>query len=383
MVLVIVAVGAAVAVSELLMPGLVERARDLVATSPDEAPTEGLNGQRSVTLVTVDDRSGEHAANVAVLSYDEAADQGTVVLVPVGTVAEVPGHGTFTIGEAHDFGGPPLVWVTVDNLLGAQLDSVVALTHAGWASVLSEVGGVDVDVRSRLEPADGRGAAFDPGIQRLEGAPGADYVLLQAEGESEVERLPRMRQVIDGLLAAVADDPQVLDRIITAGSTGLETPDPDFARSLIEDLADAFARERLTTLTLPVSPLGSGSEDLYRVDADRVELLAQERFAASRPHASEGAGTRLQILNGVGVPGIGQEVAERLRFGGLRVVLTGNADHFDHRTTLIVVYDDTPEQVAVAREIQDLLGVGRVERSTTPQTVVDVTIVVGADFARS
>jgi hypothetical protein len=44
------------------------------------------------------------------------------------------------------------------------------------------------------------------------------------------------------------------------------------------------------------------------------------------------------------------------------------------------VYDDSTDQLAVARDIQERLGVGEIERSGTPQSVVDVTIVVGRDF---
>ncbi len=88
----------------------------------------------------------------------------------------------------------------------------------------------------------------------------------------------------------------------------------------------------------------------------------------------------MEILNGNGAEAVGQDVAERLRGGGYRVVLTGNADSFDYETTLIVVYDDTPEQLAMAEDVRERLGVGEIQRSATPQSVVDATIVVGADF---
>jgi hypothetical protein len=45
------------------------------------------------------------------------------------------------------------------------------------------------------------------------------------------------------------------------------------------------------------------------------------------------------------------------------------------------VYDDSPEQLAVARQVRELLGVGEVAISASPVDVVDVTIILGADFA--
>jgi polyisoprenyl-teichoic acid--peptidoglycan teichoic acid transferase len=160
----------------------------------------------------------------------------------------------------------------------------------------------------------------------------------------------------------------------------IRTADRELAAALLTELADARARERVTTLTLPVSPLGTGRDDLYRVDAARASQLIDERLAASRPTETAGAGRSLQVLNGNGIPGIGQQVAERLQPGGYRILLTGNADRFTHEVTRIVVYDDSAEQLAVARDIQERLGTGEIERSGTPQSVVDVTIVVGRDF---
>lgn len=351
--LVVVAAAAAVVLTEFVAPGLVERARDLVTPSPEPSPSAGdPDVQHAIALVTVDTEPDGQAVNVTVLAYDREADQGTVLLVPLGTVAEVPGHGTFTVGDAYAFGAAPLLWVTVDNLLGARLDGAVTVSHDGWRELLGEVDGRDI----------------------------ADHLGPMVDGEREVERLPRARRVVDRLLEAVGADAGLLDGIAADGPLAPDTADPELVRQLFVDLADAHARDRATTLTLPVSPLGSGGEDLYRVDAAAVERLVDDRFARSRPEQLAGAGTRLQILNGVGVPGLGQEVAQQLRPGGYRVVLTGNADHFDYAETLIVVYENTADQVAVARDIRDLLGVGRIEQSTTPQTVVDVTIVVGADF---
>jgi hypothetical protein len=111
-----------------------------------------------------------------------------------------------------------------------------------------------------------------------------------------------------------------------------------------------------------------------------VDTLVDDRLAASRPEDGVAGGRQLQVLNGNGMPGIGVAVAEVLQPAGYRVLLTGNADRFTYEVTRIVVYDEEPDTLAAAREIRDLLGAGQIERSATPQSVVDVTIVVGHDF---
>ena len=62
------------------------------------------------------------------------------------------------------------------------------------------------------------------------------------------------------------------------------------------------------------------------------------------------------VLNGNGVPGIGEAVAERLLPGGFRVEVSQNASDFDHPETLIVV--GSPDDVGLAERVRDLLGVG-------------------------
>jgi polyisoprenyl-teichoic acid--peptidoglycan teichoic acid transferase len=96
----------------------------------------------------------------------------------------------------------------------------------------------------------------------------------------------------------------------------------------------------------------------------------------------DASGTRMavQILNGNARPGIGQDVADALADGRYRIVLTGNADRFTYRETRILIYSDDPTDLAAAQDISERLGVGVIERSGTPQSVVDVTIIVGADF---
>jgi polyisoprenyl-teichoic acid--peptidoglycan teichoic acid transferase len=386
-----------------------DRARELVVPAEDAAapPAADAPGGRQPALAVVTeavDAGGR--ATVAVLAYDRDEDQGTILLVPAGTVADVPGHGSFTVGDAYTFGEGPLVAVTLDNLLDVRLDGVATLDADGWAELVDEVGPIEVEVRSRLVASTAGGGGevrFEPGRQQLEGRRVAEYLTFRAEGETELDALPRVQHVLLGLLDRIGEDPARLRAALALdgpdadpdgdGSEGEEgaegdevvvgpvrTADRELAAALLTELADARARERVTTLTLPVSPLGTGRDDLYRVDAARAAPLIDERLAASRPTETAGAGRSLQVLNGNGIPGIGQQVAERLQPGGYRILLTGNADRFTHEVTRIVVYEDSSEQLAVARDIQERLGVGEIERSGTPQSVVDVTIVVGRDF---
>jgi hypothetical protein len=84
------------------------------------------------------------------------------------------------------------------------------------------------------------------------------------------------------------------------------------------------------------------------------------------------------VLNGSGLPGVGELVAEQIVPDGFRVVVSQNAANFDHDETLVVV--GSADDVALGERVRDLLGTGSVNVSVA-SGIAPVTIVVGKDFA--
>jgi hypothetical protein len=83
------------------------------------------------------------------------------------------------------------------------------------------------------------------------------------------------------------------------------------------------------------------------------------------------------VLNGSGLPGVGELVAERIVPGGFRIVVSENAANFDHEETLVVV--GSPDDVVLGERVRDLLGTGSVNVSLS-SGIAPVTVVVGKDF---
>lgn len=367
------------------------------ATNADPAPPAVDDGeppdpQPTAVLATFDEQDPRGAATqITVLGWDRASGAATILLVPASVTAEVPGHGIAALGDAFAIGEGPLLDAALDNLLSLDLDTTVGISRQAWASLFTRVGGLTVDVPERLRERDADGTAtvrFAAGEQFLDGPRLAELLTFRAADERELDTLSRTQLVLTTLLAALAEEPARLDALLADGAPMLDlvTPETDLPRleELLTRLAEAQADGRLVVRTLPVSPLGTGDDESYRVDEARTTQLIGDRFAASRPTlANTQGGRRLEIRNGNGVPGVSSEVAQRLIPLGFRVLLTGNADRFDHRETRILVYTDDEEQLAVAREVRDALGLGRIELSEVPQDVVDLTIVVGRDYVES
>jgi hypothetical protein len=83
-------------------------------------------------------------------------------------------------------------------------------------------------------------------------------------------------------------------------------------------------------------------------------------------------------LNGTGAIALTQAVAERIVPAGGEITLTGNVPGFGVRHTSVVYYRKS--DLPAARRVAAALGVGSVAEGNVPLDVVDLTVVVGADF---
>ncbi|HVL89591.1 MAG TPA: LCP family protein [Actinomycetota bacterium] len=321
---------------------------------------------------------------LVVFALDAAGTNPITLFMPTNALTEIPGHGLDLAGRGFQFGGMRLQSLVVDNVLGIVLDRDAAMTDAVLGKLVDAAGGLDITVEDTLiEP--GGGVAFSPGLQKMNGEAVRGYLRYQGDGETELSRIARAQHVWEAMFAAwgrlgVGALAEKFREIGSEWNEGIETGLTPL------DLAEFFSAftagspaDRIYT-ALPVEPVSAGgSEQALRIDEDQVGNLVSQYFAASIPK-NPYLGTRIEVLNGNGIPQIGEEVALKLIPKGYRIVLNKNARSFDFETTKIVVYSRDERSLGAARKIQELLGVGEIEIGTRAQTVVDVTIVVGHDF---
>jgi hypothetical protein len=288
---------------------------------PSADPAPGL------TLLVV--RAGAGPL-LAVLGSESGTAPGAVV-VPVNVVTTIPGQGDGTIAEAALLPGRQAA-TTVANLLGVWIPHYAVTDTARVAAVVDRAGGIEILGQQRTGSE----------VAAILDVPGAG-------------RLLQWREVVDGLLSAGAS----WEAADLVESDGGSTPE------LMSSASGAGAAQ-----LLPTKP---ASGRLKQPDQDAIAELVALAFGAPGD-----APVPVIVLNGSGVPGIGEAVAERLIPGGFRVVVNGNASSFDHDQTLIVA--GTEEELGSAERAAELLGVGSVSVSGIPSGLGDVTIVVGKDF---
>lgn len=363
-------------------------ALDLGKDAPVEEAAQGVVAAplpQTVLLLIRTDAAVPGAAGVTLLAT--ATDgRSSATFIPSTTLVEIPGVGLDRLGLAQQYGGADLLTATVENAMGIQIDGSLVIDRAGLGSLLQRAGGAEIDIPDRLidRQADGTGTvAFDQGPQFLNGLRLAEYWAFDQRGETELDSFPRQQRALDAMFRAL-DDQSLLDTMFADIPAELDTGVPaEELRQVVGTMADAAADGVVVYQLLPVVPFGSADETLgasYQMQAEDVASLVAEQFPGAVPEGGASAPLALQVLNGVGVPGIGQQVDLALRGLDVRIVRTDNARSFDFPTTRIVIYQESAEVMRVARQVQQAMGVGTIQISRQPQSVVDMTLVVGGDF---
>lgn len=357
----------------------------------DAQSEAGVPVQQTWLLIgTVEaDPSGE-AHWISLVSWDRKERRGFVLYIPRSTLVEIPGYGGApdALAKAMALGREPLQTSTVSNLLGVRLDHHLKISDQAIRALFDKVGGLELDIQSKLsrtEP-DGRvQLVFAEGRQHLSGERVAEYLTYVEETGDEISRAVRHATVWSALFEKFRKEGGAQGfRQLMEGSMDLfgTSAEPAVLGGFFENFV-AASPENVIFETMPVTAQGieTGSQ-LYRPDLEGVQRMVERYLAASRPEGAGQPGRRVQILNGNGVPGVGQDVAKALIPKGFRVVLDANAKSFDYEVTQIVVYSDSKETLAIAEEVREALGTGEILISRQPQSVVDVTIVVGKDYPK-
>lgn len=354
-------------------------------TKPGKSTTQPVMTQESwIVMGTVEADTSGSASWISVMSWDKKKAQAFMMYLPKTTLAEVPGIGQETLDQTLSLGKEPLLISGVENLLGIQFDHYMKISDQGIRALFDSAGGLTLDVDQKLTRKQDDGkiyTTFSEGRQHLDGKRVAEFMSYTDESGDEISRANRHATIWSALFDGFGDKPSDLASKVASVKDVFVT---DAKPKDIEDLFRAFAsaRDGQTFMqTLPVTSTGVASGiQHYAPDREAIDKIVQQYLANSRPSGSGRTGRRVEILNGNGKPGLGQEVAEKLVPQGFRIILSQNAKSLEYEKTQVVIYSDSKAALDIAKQVKALLGVGEILISRQQQSVVDVTIVVGKDY---
>ncbi len=158
---------------------------------------------------------------IIVMRLDPDKNATAMLSLPRDLMVDVPGHGRRKLNEAYQLGGPNLAILTVDDLLGLNIQHVISVNFGGFRRAVDRLGCVYIDVDRRyFNDNSGSGPDYaiidlKPGYQKLCGQKALDYVRYR-HGDSDFVRAARqqefLRQVKDqfGLTRFVRDRKELL-----------------------------------------------------------------------------------------------------------------------------------------------------------------------------
>jgi hypothetical protein len=272
-----------------------------------------------------------------------------VIVIPASTSVDIPGGGPATVGAAARE-DPKLMLAAVQATVNRRVPHYLSTGATGLLRLVDRLGGVQVQVEAAFTS---KGVTVPAGSRHLTGS----QVVAYLEGATARDRTGRWEEVLVGLLSGTSDPWR------WAGALGAS----DDAGTAARVLASAHGAQMVD---LPTTLSFAG---LQTPDTKAVAGLVDSQMAGLG-----GPLVRVAVLRGtarrLNVP----DIAALLAPEGFRVTAAPTARLLQSDQTRILA--TAPTFLPQARQVQALIGVGKVYMAAQPSGIADIEIVLGKDF---
>jgi len=320
---------------------------------------------------------------VVLASYDSTTGSGNLIYFPNDLLVNVPGAGMDQLNNLVnlDEGRISKTLVTIENLLGIEIDHYVLGTERDLRIVFDQMSPTwPLEVPARVsfkDPSTGTQVTLNTGKQQVSSSVATSYLTYAPPGK-EVELCKRQEDfapVFLGRSKAMFDD---ISKLTAKNADLFDTDASDEELSGIWQTY-ALLGGKLEQGILPVKEFKYENTVVHRTDQDALPAFVK-KYVKSASTKTKTKRFKVEILNGNGVPGIGQAVTSKLDMAKFQIVNSANADNFDHQDTVILVYDQDPDTVHAAEIVRYEMEVGRIEFRDKTQDIADISVIVGKDF---
>ena len=377
---------------------------------------EAARGTVNVLIVGLDNVDGASRTDAIALAIFDADNMGLrIASIPRDSRVYIPGRSWDKINHAYVYGGMNLLRETIVNLTGLPVDYFVKINYKSFPKLIDLIGGVDIYVDKKLVYNDYSGKLFiniPKGQQHMDGKTALGYVRFRHDPLGDIGRVQRQQKfiniVIDKLKspAIIPKIPSLVNEVLNAVDTDLAPLEAlkllQFANSLSHDRIKMFMAPGKSGFSKNISywildnkafsqqlsaEFSQADESLREANAginlnekegrdDEIpEGFDSEKIAALRDQILS-----IRILNGDGEKGIGKRAAAIFQRIGIEVPYTGNARHYDYRTSSIIYPPDSDDSVKQgAMALAELCGITNQKLIQPDRRATSLTLIIGHD----
>ena len=180
-----------------------------------------------VLLLGTDGRPGEtnyRSDTIVLMRVDPTNKKVTLVSIPRDTKVSYKGQ-TMKINATHTADGAAGVVTAVDALCGVKISHYVEVSFDGFSTVVDALGGVTVDVDTKIDDEKAGDDVIEPGTQVLNGSQALTYCRSRAFVDGDYTRTRHQRTFITALISQVTatSNPLTLVSVVNAGADMLST----------------------------------------------------------------------------------------------------------------------------------------------------------------
>ena len=325
--------------------------------------------------------SRNEVASLALLAVTPEGKGGTIVSIPVGSMADVAKtEQPRRIADSYAAGGLMALETDVENLMNITVDFSDDVTATEFAALLTNVGTQPVVLQQPVTDTGADGAAV---VVLESGSSTATPDLLAAglassqTGTPESARLPQVKALWNSIAragvatpSAVADGPT---SSISPLDTGAFTSTAAFVNALLKGEIDVW---QFSSTLFTDAVRNPNQLDLYGLDGGEVLMVMASVVPSALTVTTSNVAVMVDIPFASAV--VAKEVVTRLAFLGANVVLIRQSpDLATERTT--VYYNDSIAKTE-AEDYSTLLGPLEFTESKDVISGVNLRIVLGNDF---
>jgi LCP family protein required for cell wall assembly len=400
MIIILLAISAGAAGAYLrLQPYINPDSKDIYDTFEIRKKSNGLFGTMNILVAGLDSTDGtERADSLAIVLVDIDTKKIKVMSIPRDSRVFIPKRGWEKINHAFSYGKIGLLKEVTVNLLGLPIDFYLVLNFKTFPAIVDLLGGVTIDVEKRLVYNDYSGKLhidIPKGIQTLDGKNALHYVRFRHDSLSDLGRITRQQKFVKEAIRKL-QNPLILPKIPELVSEAIKMLNTDISPVQAIQLA-SYLRDikegDLKFFTLPGKAANIGALSYWLPDIPTASMMLADQYIPDSPEDNTDfydsrediplllskINGKISILNGDGSKGIVKRASEVLQHIGVDVGITGNAKHFDYRSSCIIVPSNGSQgDMESAEALAALCGISKrlISKSTTASSV---TIVLGKD----